>query len=160
MQNVTDIAVLLPGVWSLKRFFQRAKDGKIGYPLGENLVGQLIYTRDNRVSLSMMNSDATAVGISFEELIGLKRLDPRYLRGSTAYAQSAVRYAALAGAYRVDGATVVHEVESSFFPDWVGTQLVRRVEFGNDGTLTLSYTDSLGAEVFLSWARSAAADEL
>jgi hypothetical protein len=48
---------------------------------------------------------------------------------SVAYAS----FVAYAGTFEVEGDDVIHRVEMSLFPDWVGTVQRRRVEMSTDG---------------------------
>jgi len=51
----------------------------------------------------------------------------------------ATTFIAYAGTYELDGDDVVHHVEMSLFPDWVGSQQRRHVELSDGGaTLSLS----------------------
>ncbi len=51
----------------------------------------------------------------------------------------ATTFVAYAGTYVVDAGDVIHEVEMSLFPDWVGTRQRRHAALSADGaTLTLS----------------------
>ena len=48
-------------------------------------------------------------------------------------------FVAYSGTFRVEGTSVVHTVEMSLFPDWVGSEQRRSVELSADGQrLTLS----------------------
>ena len=64
------------------------------------------------------------------------------------------------GRYRIEGDHVVHAVTISHNPNLVGTEQRRKMEFGADGTLTLSATDTVpSSQVIrrhrLIWKRNA-----
>jgi hypothetical protein len=65
---------------------------------------------------------------------------------------------AYAGRFELDGADVLHHVELSLFPDWVGKTQRRHIEWrgANDLTLTTpEHTTSRGTRVVnrLRWTR-------
>jgi hypothetical protein len=77
-------------------------------------VGYLIYTADGR--FSVMISRAGRPGFAANDLFGGTM--PERAQGFVAYA----------GRYRFDGDRVVHHVELSLFPNWVGSDQERAVE--------------------------------
>ena len=108
----------LVGSWRLISYEVRDSDGElVGYPLGEDATGSLIYTADGLMSVQVMQSGR-----------------PRYQAGgigdgTDAESAAAARgYVAYAGPYRVErDAVVVHEPDVSLFPNWVDTAVVREV---------------------------------
>jgi hypothetical protein len=108
----------LVGSWRLISYEVRDTDGElVGYPLGEEATGSLIYTADGLMSVQVMRPDR-----------------PRYQAGgigdgTDAESAAAARgYVAYAGPYRVEGdSVVVHEPEVSLFPNWVDATVVREV---------------------------------
>lgn len=104
------------GTWKLLTYESHAPDGSIGLPLGADPVGLLVYTPDGRMSGQAMRRkhDPHATG----------PLD---------------NYIAYFGAFTVDDVSceIVHWVEGSLYPNWVGTQQRRGFAFsGNRLTLT------------------------
>jgi hypothetical protein len=88
----------------------------VGYPLGDDATGYLIYTADGFMSVQVMRRDR-----------------PHYLAGGlgdgteTESAAAARGYVAYAGSYRVeDDSLVVHEPEVSLFPNWVQATMTRK----------------------------------
>ena len=108
----------LVGSWRLISYEVRDADGElVGYPLGEDATGSLIYTADGLMSVQVMRPDR-----------------PRYQAGgigdgTDAESAAAARgYVAYAGPYRVErDSVVVHEPEVSLFPNWVHATVVREV---------------------------------
>ena len=69
-------------------------------------------------------------------------------------------YVAYYGSYSVDEAEglMVHDVEGSFYPNWIGDRQIRRFEFAGDGRLQLSTLPITGSRadltVVLLWERA------
>lgn len=104
------------GTWRLLAYESLAPDGSITLPFGEAPAGLLIYTTDGRMSGQVMRRtrDPLASG----------PLD---------------NYIAYFGAFSIDddAQEVVHRVEGSLYPNWIGTQQRRGFAFsGNRLTLT------------------------
>jgi Lipocalin-like domain len=135
------------GTWELVTSEFRTRDDKITYPLGEKAVGILMYDGGGRFAAQLMRPDR-----------------PKFasgdMRGSTPEeAKTAVDgYVAYFGTYQVDEkrGTVVHHVEASLFPNWLGQDQVRFFEFAAD-LLTLRTPPMLsgGQEItgVLVWKR-------
>ena len=70
-------------------------------------------------------------------------------------------YVAYYGSYTLDesGELMIHQVEGSFFPNWIGERQIRKFEFTCDGRLQLSTLPIKGARadltVVLVWERAA-----
>jgi hypothetical protein len=121
----------LVGTWILRRWQSTLQDGSVSEPFGPRPQGVVVYTPDGRMITTIGSPDRAP---SHRDL---------------ASADDAARLAAVstfiayAGTYRVEGADVLHEVEMSLDPAWVGTLQRRHVGLSADGrTLTLS-TDPL-----------------
>jgi hypothetical protein len=116
----------LVGAWRLVSWENRAADGQVTYPKGPDALGYLIYTADGRFSVTI--SRAGRAGFAGGDLLGGTTEDKvRAVEGFTAYA----------GRYSFHGDRVVHHVELSLFPNWVGTDQERAAELAGD-RLTLS----------------------
>ncbi|MFJ8933008.1 lipocalin-like domain-containing protein [Streptomyces sp. NPDC102364] len=100
----------LIGAWRLVSFEELDDDtgATSEGPLGAGPCGRLIYTRDGHVSVNMMRG-----------------ADP-----------GPVPYMGYAGTWRLDGSRVVHRIEVTARPDWVGTEQSRKATL-EDGRLTL-----------------------
>ena len=99
------------GTWRLKRWETRDAEGRVAYPLGPNAVGYLIYTPEGHVSVSIMRADRLA--FAGDDLLA---------GAPEERAAAAAGYVAYAGRYEVRGGAVVHRVELSLFPNWVGSE--------------------------------------
>lgn len=137
------------GTWSLVTSEFRTSDGTVTYPLGEDAAGVLIYDRGGRMGAQLMRKDR-----------------PKFasgdMQGGTPEEIKAANegYVSYFGSYKVNSKdrTVVHHVEGSLFPNWVGQDQVRSFEFSADSqVLTLKTRPFLsgGREItgVLIWKR-------
>jgi hypothetical protein len=109
----------LVGAWSLASYEALAADGSVSHPLGRHAEGLLVYAPNGLMSVQIMAA-------------GRRLWDHG---GSDAHrAEAAAGYLAYAGRYEVDeaAATVVHRVEISLVPNWVGTDQRRAVALDGD----------------------------
>ncbi len=117
----------LIGTWRLISWETRSVDGqKINYPFGKDAVGYIMYNQDGymSVTISRPSREKFAAG--------------DLLRASTQEkVQAAETYVSYCGQYEFRGETVVHHVELSLFPNWVGVEQERLVKLRGE-QLTLS----------------------
>lgn len=140
----------LTGDWRLRDWSSVADDG-VTQPIGPTPMGILVYSSHG----TMITTIAPA---------GRPRLsseDP--LRGGPddERRRSAETFISYSGSYAYDGADVVHTVEMSLYPNWVGTRQVRHVQLLDGGnTLELStdplILDGRRAVQRLTWLRAGA----
>jgi hypothetical protein len=116
----------LIGTWRLLSWENRSVDGQISYPLGKDAVGYIMYNPDGYMFVAIMRPNR------------LKFVAGDLLSGSTEEkAQAASTYVSYCGRYKFRGDTVVHHVELSLYPNWVGVEQERLVELtGNRLTLS------------------------
>lgn len=121
------LARRLLGVWELLAF-QRLMDGQvIGDALGPSPVGRLTYESGGYVSaLLMMHDRPWREGRAFLNA-------PEAERGA-----AALRFIGYSGRYGLRGRTVVHHVDISLYPDHVGTDLVREVDWSGEDLVLLT----------------------
>ena len=113
-------------------------------------IGLLTYTEDGRMWAALMATDRPDVPT--------KTLSAAPPKIRAAAASGFVTYA---GSYSVDGDDVVHHVEVSLLPNWVGTDERRHIGWvetdnGTDLELTTPPTDTDGGRVAiqrLQWTR-------
>jgi len=135
------------GTWRLVTSEFRTSDGRVTYPLGENAVGLLIYDGGGRMAAQLMRLDRPEFASGD-------------MRGGTPdeFKAAADGYVAYFGTYEVDDqkGTVIHHVDASLFPNWIGQDQVRYFEFSTD-RLTLKTLPFLsgGGEItgVLVWKR-------
>ncbi len=118
----------LVGMWRLVSWENRSLDGQVSYPLGEDAVGYIMYNEDGYVFVAISRPDRAQFAAG--DLFG----------GSTEEkARAADTYVSYCGRYEFRKNTVVHHVELSLFPNWVGGGQERLVELAGD-RLALSST--------------------
>src|ERR671912_2966780 len=111
----------LIGTWRLISWENRGADGQISYPLGKDAMGYIMYTQDGYMFVAIMGSDRGRFDTG--DLLG----------GSTEEkAQAAGTYVSYCGRYEFRGDIVVHRVELSLFPNWIGVEQERLVEVTGD----------------------------
>ena len=111
----------LLGTWRLVELVSRTADGDVVYPFGRDAVGYITYTPDGRMSVSIMSADQAR--FAGEDIAG----------GTTAEkATIAETYLSYCGTYEIRGDTVLHHVEISAFPNWIGADQVRTFALDGD----------------------------
>lgn len=136
------------GTWRLLSWVAHAQDGSRGEPFGPTPEGILVYTREGTM--------ITTIGMPGREAIAANDLLAGDHDEILAMARSFIAYA---GAYSVDGAAIVHRVELSLFPNWVGTVQRRSAELSPDGMTLALRTDPMAirgvvAAHVLEWRRA------
>jgi hypothetical protein len=116
----------LVGGWRLVSWENRAADGQVTFPMGTDPIGYLLYTADGRFSITISRRGRARFAAG-DLLGGTTEEQARAVEGFVAYA----------GRYSFHGDRVIHHVELSLFPNWVGSDQARWVEFAGD-RLTLS----------------------
>jgi Lipocalin-like domain len=116
----------LVGAWRLVSWENQAADGQVTYPMETDARGYVIYAADGRFSITISRRDRAGFAAG-DLLSGTTEEQARAMEGFVAYA----------GRYSFHGDRVVHHVELSLFPNWVGSDQQRWVELDGD-RLTLS----------------------
>ena len=118
----------LVGAWRLVSWENRAADDQVTYPMGTDALGYLIYAADGRFSVTISRNGRAAFAAG--DLLGGTIREK---------AQAMQNFVAYAGRYSFLGDRVIHHVELSLFPNWVGSDQERWVELVGDRlTLTAS----------------------
>ncbi len=154
----------LIGASTLSSWTMRTARG-ILHPFGREASGLLIYTRDGAMSATLSEAERREVHNDNDRArsdVGRLRssIDATSLPGEleslrSRYASAALSYLAYAGSFEVEGSDVIHHVEHSLLPEWVGTDLRREATFDDEGALQLSL-NTPGATDVLTWDRAAA----
>ena len=138
------------GTWRLLACEGRWSDGRITRPYGENPEGQLMYDRHGRFAGQIMARERPAFATG------------NLLKGSDGEVRAAFEgYVAYYGTYTVNYAEslMIHDVEGSFFPNWLGDRQIRKYGFTEDGRLELSTLPIKGSRadltVVLLWEQAA-----
>lgn len=138
----------LVGSWRLRRWVAITDDGSEAAPMGEQPSGLLAYTGDGTMVAILGASDRPR--FASDDVTGGTD-EERALAVST--------FVAYGGPFEVDGDTVLHHVEASLFPNWIGTTQRRRWEIDETGrwlTLTSPPVTQGGATRIqgLTWERA------
>ena len=139
---MADVTERLIGAWALVSWYEIAPDGHIGYPLGEDSVGQIVYSADGHVAAQIARRNPRR----FPED------DPR--KASDADSAAAWKdYFGYFGRYSVDleQETVTHHIEGAWFPNLVGTRQVRHYRF--EGAQLILDADTAWGRVRVIWSR-------
>ncbi len=114
------------GTWRLVSWEIRDLEGQVIYPYGKDAIGILMYAPDGYMSatLTKPNRPHFAAG----DILG------GTIEEQALAAQS---YLAYCSRYEIKENKVIHYVETSLFPNWVGIVQERFFEF-KDGQLSLS----------------------
>ena len=118
------------GVWKLRSCLRTFKDGRTEYPFGEQPVGRIEYTQAGRMSALLMRPGRHSTLPPGVEL---------YKASNEEVRDAVTGFVAYFGTFDVEEATqtVVHHVEASLTPSWVGTDLKRTFRF-DAGRLVLT----------------------
>lgn len=117
----------LVGTWRLVSWAAVADDGEARAPFGDDPLGYVVYTSGGHMITTISRAGRTLTGGDLTSAPDTARL--------AAYAS----FIAYSGTFHVDGEDVVHIVEMSSLPDWVGTEQRRHADLEDGGaTLVLS----------------------
>lgn len=137
------------GTWRLLACEGQWSDGRVTRPYGDEPGGLLVYDGQGRFSGQIMARGRPAFTAG------------NLLKGSDAEVRAAFEgYLAYYGSYTVaeSEGLMIHLVEGSFFPNWIGERQVRKFEFTGEGRLRLSTLPIKGARadltVVLLWERA------
>ncbi len=104
----------LVGTWSLVSSEVRSETGEVSHPQGHDTVSYLMYAADGHMSATLMRP-------------GRPSFKAGDILGGTAEEKIAAAegYIAYCGTYRLEAGKVIHHVELSLFPNWIGTDQER-----------------------------------
>ena len=135
------------GTWKLISLEYRRADGEVFYPMGANAVGWISYSAEGRMAVQIMKPDRPRFSTS------------DFLGGTMEEKLAAYEgYIAYLGTYTVDEneGYVVHHVEGSLFPNWIGSAQKRFFTVEGDRLLLKSAPFmARGGEItaYVIWAR-------
>jgi hypothetical protein len=129
----------LVGVWKLRSCLRTFKDGRTEHPFGEKPVGRIEYDKAGRVSALLMRPGRRST------LPPGTELDNDAVTGFVAYF----------GTFDIEEATqtVIHHIEASLAPSWVGTDLKRRFRFDASHLLLTRPAPDSSSSDELVWER-------
>ena len=146
--SAAPLAERLLGAWVLESYETRAPDGTVREPFGPAPSGLLLYCRDGRMAVQAMDPRRPRWGSDAPEAQRRAQLSA-----------AAEGYIAYTGTFEVedgDDPAVVHHVENSLVPNWVGRPQRRAVSLERDRLrLTTPPLDVDGGTVVatLTWRR-------
>jgi len=139
------------GVWKLVSYQSRSKsNGGVSYPYGANPVGRLAYDAAGHMSAQLMNPGRRMVGVppNRDRAAAVREISTDDMR------EILSGFMAYCGTFDIDEAarTVIHHVQASLYPSWVGSDQRRSYEFSGSNrlVLTLSLDQSVNR---LVWER-------
>ena len=112
----------LIGVWKLRSCLRTFKDGRTEHPFGEQPVGRIEYDKAGRMSALLMRPGRHSTlppGVELDKATNEELRDA--VTGFVSYF----------GTFEIDEAAqkVIHHIEASLSPSWVGTDLKRSFHF-------------------------------
>ena len=114
------------GTWSLEACEVRSASGVTSYPYGRNATGYIMYLEPDRMAVAISGENRRAFAV--EDMLG----------GTVEEKSAAIEsYVSYCGTFHVGEQSVVHRIDVSLFPNWVGTSQERFYRFDGD-TLHLS----------------------
>jgi hypothetical protein len=124
---VSEVGALV-GSWRLASWVAIGEDGSVVEPMGADVEGLLMYSAEG-LMITTIGRHARPP-ISGDDLLA-GPADERLAAAET--------FIAYSGTFSVEGGDVLHSVDMSLFPNWVGGRQRRHVALSADGdTLTLS----------------------
>jgi hypothetical protein len=111
----------LVGTWKLVSLESRSADGKVSYPLGKDLLGYIMYNENGYMFVAIMSTNR--LKFASGDILG-GTIDEKVAAADT--------YVSYCGKYDVQGNTVTHHIELSFFPNWVGVDQKRIMALDGD----------------------------
>ena len=140
----------LVGTWRLVEWTFTVDASRPTRPWGGHPGGLLTYTDDGRMSASLMSHGRPTVPT---RTLSAAPIDIR--------AAAAAGYLSYAGSYSMDGDDVLHHIELSLMPNWVGTTERRLIEWipseeGHDLVLSTPPTRTDGGRMAINrlrWSR-------
>jgi hypothetical protein len=131
----------LVGTWRLLSWRNEASDGTTTFPMGEDAVGFIVYSNDGHVAAHLARRDRPP--FAHADMV----------RGTAAENTAAMTtYISYVGTYEFRGDTVVHHAALSSFPNWSGTDQVRRVTFEGDTVLLSGEPMSFEGRTIVAYA--------
>lgn len=112
----------LIGTWELVEWDCLIDEAYHSHPFGEDAQGMLQYTAEGQMAAILMRRERPMFNVS------------SLAKGTDAEKMAAVNgYISYAGSYRAEGNKVIHSVKYSLFPNWIDTDLVRFIDWKDEG---------------------------
>jgi hypothetical protein len=142
-KDAAGIVDQLVGAWELAEWSERHGDGTKAYPLGEDALGQLLYSGDGHVAAQLVRADRTKFGSDDWR-------DASVDEGGRAFKE----YFGYFGTYSIDLTrhAVVHHVEGAWFPNVEDSEQERIFKLEDDRLVLDADTD--WGKVRIVWRRA------
>lgn len=137
----------LAGVWRLVSSEFRTASGTVIYPLGEDALGQAIFSESGYMSGQLMRQGRPAFASGDQASATPEELQAAFQGYVAYYGQCEVD---------VEQQTLTTHVEGSMFPNWVGGKQVRFYELSDTQLILKTPPIAFGDEEFtgvLTWER-------
>ncbi len=143
--SISQDAKSVVGTWKLISAWSSTEDGtKNEAPFGSSPSGVLTYGGDGRMTVLIANGERKPLSAD------------RVAAPEKERAEAFSTFLSYAGRYSVADGKVIHHVEISSFPNWVGTDLVRTVSLDGDRITLTTPPVSVGGKMrttALVWER-------
>ena len=149
------------GTWKLVSWETQSTDAQTIHPFGKNPIGYITYTENGYMSATIMKPHRLNIEVSLADLMNARKifLKPwllvtagKYVKAIMRYLQASANYVSYSGKYEIQAETVIHHVEVSLIPDWIGTKQERQFKFIGD-RLVLVTPPIGGNPQSLTWER-------
>jgi hypothetical protein len=134
------------GAWRLISLEFRSANGQVNYPLGKDVHGYIIYNQDGYMSVAFMSVGRTPFNSGDLSAGGIEEK-----------VQAFDTYFSYCGRYELRGEKVIHHIEVSLFPNWIGKDEERFYRFDNDQLILSTpplLVDGIEQTGLLIWKRS------
>jgi hypothetical protein len=109
------------GTWKLESCELQTAGGSTKYPYGKNATGYIMYLEKSRMAVIISGDNRKS--FATDDLLG----------GTTDEKLAAFdSYISYCGTFEVGNETVIHHIDTSLFPNWVGTDQERIYRFEGD----------------------------
>ena len=106
------------GTWKLVTFETQGEDGEVSYPFSNDALGYIMYNIDGYMSVAILPKRRRK--FNTQDIIGGTSEE------KAAVAESFISYF---GRYDIKDNKVIHHIELSFFPNWIGVDQERYYRF-------------------------------
>jgi hypothetical protein len=126
------------GTWKLISF-ELKTDNIISYPFGENPLGFLIYNENGYMEVMISKKDRKP--LSSEDITSIAEDEK---------SQLADGFIGYSGKYEILDEKIVHYVEMSFIPNWIGRPLERFYKFHKGNLILKTTSEEINGAEFIS----------
>jgi len=131
---------MIPGTWVMESFEYRAGDGTAFYPYGKDAKGILMYDKNGFMSAIIARTDRPDLSVvDFSKISDDEKIE--LSKGFLSYS----------GRYEITPDRILHYVELSYFPNWIGTTLERFYAFEHDKLILSTPETGLRGKQFVGY---------